>query len=79
MLSSDCRWLCCRAEYQESTSEYIGKLGALLQVYRRVDIGKREEEYQLLGDFDTEPGAAEITPLFRPKERKPTWKQVWKG
>jgi len=51
------------------------------QVFRRADrpdLGKREEEYQLLGEFLKEPGAAEITPLFAPKPKAPTWKTYWK-
>jgi len=50
------------------------------QVFRRADrpdLGKREEEYQPLGDFEKEPGAAEITPLFAPKPKAPTWKTYW--
>ena len=49
----------------------------LRQVFKRVDTGKREEEYQLAGSFEKEPGAAEITPLFRPKPTAPTWKRYW--
>lgn len=51
------------------------------QVFKRADrpdLGKREEEYQLLGEFTKEPGAAEITPLFAPKPKAPTWKTYWK-
>ena len=49
----------------------------LLQVFKRVDTGKREEEYQLAGSFEKEPGAAEITPLFTPKPTAPRWKRYW--
>lgn len=50
----------------------------IFQVFKRIDIAKREEEFQQIGAFDREPGPAEITPLFKPKPKAPTWKQYWK-
>ncbi len=44
--------------------------GMLVQVYKRTDIGKRQEIYQPVGVFDHEPNGAEITACFRPKAEK---------
>lgn len=49
-----------------------------VQVYKRVDLAKREEEFQQIGAFQKEPGPAEITPLFKPEPKAPTWKTYWK-
>ncbi len=38
------------------------------QVYKRVEVGRRDEEYQLVGEFDTEPDGSQLTPLFRAKQ-----------
>lgn len=38
------------------------------QVYKRVEVGRREEEYQLVGEFDAEPDGSQLTPLFRAKQ-----------
>lgn len=48
------------------------------QVFKRVDLAKREEEFQQIGSFSKEPGPADITPLFKPVPKAPTWKQYWK-
>ena len=45
--------------------------GVLVQVYKRRDLGKRQEIYQPVGVFDHEPNGAEITACFRPKPEKP--------
>ena len=42
----------------------------LAQVYKRRDLGKRQEIYQPVGVFDHEPNGAEITACFRPKPQK---------
>ena len=34
---------------------------AWLQVYKRVNVTRSQEEYQLWGEWDTEPGGDEIT------------------
>lgn len=36
----------------------------LVQVYKRVALGKREEEYRLVATFDQEPVGAKMTKLF---------------
>lgn len=41
-----------------------------LQVYRRADTGRREEEYQLLGTYDDQPSTSEITLLFSKNQRQ---------
>lgn len=48
-----------------------------MQVFRRVDIGKREEEYTVVGTFEKQPGSAEMTPLFAAKPKAPTWKRYY--
>ena len=35
-----------------------------IQVYKRVTLGKREEEYRLVATFDAEPVGAKMTKLF---------------
>ena len=37
------------------------------QVYKRVDLGKRTEEYQFVGGFDREPDGRLLTPLLQAK------------
>lgn len=37
----------------------------LPQVFRRVELGKGEEEYRLIGSFSQEPKAPQITDAFR--------------
>ena len=37
----------------------------LSQVFRRVELGKGEEEYRLIGSFSQEPKAPQITDAFR--------------
>ena len=48
------------------------------QVFKRVDITKREEEYQLIGTFDKEPDGSVLTPLFsgRPQGAQKPWWQI---
>lgn len=41
-----------------------------VQVYRRADLGRRQEEYQLIGTFDEEPGSSEITKLFNDNQHQ---------
>lgn len=43
-----------------------------VQVYRRVDLGKRMEEFQQLGTFDEFPDGAKITDLFSKARRGTT-------
>ncbi len=52
--------------------------GCVLQVFKRVDITKREEEYQLIGTFDKEPDGSILTPLFsgRPQGVQKPWWQI---
>lgn len=49
--------------------------GFMLQVFKRVDITSREEEYQLIGSFDKEPDGSVLTPLFsgQPQGGKKPW------
>lgn len=37
---------------------------SLLKVYKRVDLGNRQEEYRLIGTFPQQPGPGEITECF---------------
>ena len=49
---------------------------AWLLVFQRVDVGRREEEYQLIGSFDEEPDGSKLTPLFSGQPQgvsKPWW------
>ena len=52
--------------------------GCVLQVFKRVDITRREEEYQLIGTFDKEPDGSILTPLFsgRPQGVQKPWWQI---
>lgn len=50
--------------------------GKQWEVFKRADIGRRQEEYQLIGSFDHEPSGAEITKCFEPK-RQPTPPGRW--
>ena len=36
-------------------------------MYKRVDLGKRTEDYQFVGSFDKEPDGRLLTPLFQAK------------
>mmetsp|Transcript_2582 Transcript_2582/g.7321 ORF Transcript_2582/g.7321 Transcript_2582/m.7321 type:complete len:355 (+) Transcript_2582:136-1200(+) len=38
--------------------------GGKWEVYKRVDVTRKTEEYQVIGEFDTEPGPREITQCF---------------
>ena len=42
-----------------------------------MDIGKRQEKYQLVGTFDHEPNGTEITAAIRPKPAKKPPGQWW--
>lgn len=39
-------------------------------MYKRVDLGKRHEEYQLVGTFDSQPDGSLLTPLFQQASAK---------
>ena len=48
----------------------------ILQAFKRVDTGRREEEYQLIGSFEEEPDGRVLTPLFSGQPqgvKKPWW------
>ncbi|CAK0771691.1 hypothetical protein CVIRNUC_003886 [Coccomyxa viridis] len=50
--------------------------GGPWDVFQRVDVGRREEEYQLIGSFDEEPDGSKLTPLFSGQRQgvsKPWW------
>ena len=40
------------------------------QVYRRADVGRKQEEYQLLGTYELEPSSGEITKLFQDNQKQ---------
>jgi len=45
-------------------------------VFKRVDLGKRTEEYVSVGSFDSEPDGRVLTPLFQeqpPKKNSGAW------
>lgn len=53
-------------------------LSFLLQVWKRQDIGKKEEQYELLATFPAEPKGKELNNVFqnKPEEvdpNKPWW------
>lgn len=50
--------------------------GNMVQVYKLVPLGKRTEEYQLVGTFDEEPDGRQLTPLFQAKAQA-TGSQWW--
>jgi hypothetical protein len=50
---------------------------AFAQVYKRRDVGKRQEIYQPVGVFDHEPNGAEITACFRPPKPPKPAGQWW--
>lgn len=41
-----------------------------MQVFRRADVGRKQEEYQLLGTYELEPSSGEITQLFQDNQRQ---------
>ena len=47
-------------------------------MFKRVDVGRREEEYQLIGSFDSEPDGSILTPLFlgQPQGVQKPWWQI---
>ncbi len=49
---------------------------ARAQVYKRVDVARRVEEYQLCGEFEAEPDGGQLTPLFRARQAAagPWWR-----
>lgn len=38
-----------------------------MQIYKRKDLSRKEEEYQLWGQFDSEPSGGQITLEFKNK------------
>lgn len=54
----------------ERCSPYRTELREQLQVFRRADTGRKQEEYQLLGTYELEPSSGEITKLFQDNQRQ---------
>lgn len=57
---------------------YAVPLVLLLQVWRRHDLGKKKEKYELVESFPTEPRAKALTEAFQDKPKavdtsKPFW------
>ncbi|BDA45931.1 probable adenylate kinase 5, chloroplastic [Coccomyxa sp. Obi] len=44
--------------------------GGPWEVFKRVDLGKRTEEYRFVGSFDREPDGSLLTPLFQEQPQK---------
>ncbi|GMH33032.1 hypothetical protein BSKO_00866 [Bryopsis sp. KO-2023] len=51
--------------------------GGEWELYKRVDLGKRQEEYQLMGLFEKEPGSGEITDCFERNRKSVRPKRRW--
>ena len=68
---------CDTMEHLRITAKSLEALRrACSQVFKRVDTGRREEEYQLIGSFDEEPDGSKLTPLFSGQPQgvlKPWW------